>query len=344
MISLLKSVGHEENKRALRRLVLEDLLPSSILFSGVPGIGKSVVARELARLLVCENVSTMANDGGFDLSPCEHCTICKLSRAKNLPDLYLVEGLDRDTWNTDSIRSLLSSLSLRSFVAARRVVILNDADALAPQALNALLKSLEEPREGIYFILIASNPSRLPTPIVSRCQSWAFDSLTPTEVQKVLEVLAENDLELKNVLAGVPADELALLTDGSLHGLQEMALAFDRWQEIRNGLDAIVLGASATVVQLAESLAKEKASLRPSIHLIRSYARFRMRHANDPTEQAKWAVLLSNSLSAERLILERHLSSAYVFEAAFLGLLPESSYDSFTRLTNSDSLLDRITL
>jgi DNA polymerase-3 subunit delta' len=148
-----------------------------LLFSGPAGVGKRTAALMIAKALNCEN------SGPDDF--CDACTSCRKIDAGIHPDVYQV-GLEEDSSEIKiaQIRDLLETLQLRPMEGARKVYILDPADAMNKAAENALLKALEEPPEDNYFILLAANPQSLAVTVRSRCQTYAFWPLTLDEMRR----------------------------------------------------------------------------------------------------------------------------------------------------------------
>jgi DNA polymerase III gamma/tau subunit len=322
-----KSVlGHTQQQKSLARLAASGKLPTTILFSGVSGIGKSLVARKLAASLLC------AQDkfGG-----CSECEYCSLLDAGNHPDFFFINCADKGA-DLDSLRDLLYSLNLKSFYGGKRVVIFNDADALGTQASNLLLKSLEEPRPDTYFILVASNRGALPPTLVSRCQVWFFDRLTDAEVKKLLEPLKEKIEE-----ASLSATELVALADGTVDQLEALIEKSELWRRLGTTLNDIAAGKLALATELTQELAKDKEHLPETMKLMRLHARSRMCDSKLPEEKNRWAICLSNLLTAERAIFERNLAAGPVLLTILLSLHSPAGAPSFTTFTNSARLLDK---
>ena len=311
----MKLIGHVTQRESLKNLFIGGDLPGTILLSGVAGIGKLGVAYELGRSLLC-------TDGKSSYGGCGSCPACLVLKAGNHPDFVLIQSKDS---NTNSIKELLYSLNLRSFAGGNRVVILNDVEELSHQALNALLKTLEEPKLGNYFILIASNRSKLPATVISRCQTWFFDELSSAEIAQVLS--QKEDQDTKDLVKTIGLESLATMASGSLDNIGNLSQHLEYWQIITDGLDAIFGGSVQATLSLAKDLSKDKAELGSLIHLVMIHARRRMYGSNDSAARARWALCLTNVIEAERLIFDRNISSNAVLANVLVDLLPQSDHE-----------------
>ena len=123
--------------------------PQALLISGAQGIGKEELADYLASVVLCVDTTD---------KPCGHCTACqRLARGVHANMLRLALAPREKSIKIDQLRKLLESLSLNPLQAGRRVVMILDIDTMTVQAQNALLKSLEEPDVGTYFLLCTKN-------------------------------------------------------------------------------------------------------------------------------------------------------------------------------------------
>lgn len=326
-------VGHASQRRSLAKLLDRGRLPAVLLFAGMSGVGKLQVARELARGILCvDRPSHSEIPAG-----CGRCKHCHLFDAGSLPDYYQVDIADRDQSNVDSLRQLLYALNLRAFGNGARVVVFDNADELSPQATNLLLKSLEEPRSDLYFIVIAANPARLLPTLISRCQLWHFSPLDESEIRDVLAVVRE-----RFGLDRVSEADLAELCDGSLARVAEVADDIEAWRELQRELTAILGGDSTAAFKTAERIAKDKDGLRRNLRLLLAALRKQLLGATMLELRARLALGLTNALAVERLITERNISPAVLMNLLLVHLLPPALTAAFTTLPNSVTLIDEI--
>jgi DNA polymerase III subunit delta' len=138
----------------------QDRLPHALLLLGQPGAGQLELGVWLAALLLCDRKGDSA---------CGECAGCKLVQAGTHPDFYRV-GLEDDAAviKVEQIRGLSESFALKSYRGHSKVALVDPADAMNLNSFNALLKTLEEPSDNTYLILVASRSDRLPRTIVSR--------------------------------------------------------------------------------------------------------------------------------------------------------------------------------
>lgn len=219
-----------------QRLVeLGERLPHALLFVGPAGLGKRELAEALAARLLCDSPRA-------DGHACDHCEPCQWRLTGNHPDLIRVvpaaelaaaaegagesEAPARETPAKaaseqiviEQIRDLQAALSITGHHGARRVVVLDPAEAMNVFTANALLKLLEEPPAGCVFLLVSSAPRRLLPTIRSRCQQWHF--VRPAEAE-LAHWKAQADRDTQALLAlggGMPlaAERLAQAGGGAL--------------------------------------------------------------------------------------------------------------------------------
>ena len=138
-------------------------LPHALLIHEAPGAGGEWLAGWVARLVLC----TSPREG----APCGHCAACQRAAQEQHPDLTVIRPVETSTQiRIEQVRELAAELTLTAHQGGYKVGILSPADSMNRFAANALLKTLEEPPQATLLILVASQPSRLPPTILSRCQ------------------------------------------------------------------------------------------------------------------------------------------------------------------------------
>ena len=175
--------GHQRILSLLSRAIARGTLPPSMLLAGPSGIGKRRAAVAIAEALNCVQARPA---GAFEIDACGECSSCdRIARGVH-PDVVLLEPEDSGTIKIDQVRDLIDRANYRPFEGRRRVVIVDEADALVGQAQNALLKTLEEPPSASVFVLVSSVPDALLPTVRSRCRPLRFGELTPAEVADTL--------------------------------------------------------------------------------------------------------------------------------------------------------------
>jgi DNA polymerase III subunit delta' len=302
-------IGHATQRERLETLWRRNSLAHAMVFAGWEGVGKQRAALEFAGTLLCTNQT--GNYGG-----CGECLTCTQLKEWVAPDFHYVEASNKDEWNVDGFRALLSRLQLKAFNGGSRVVLINDADCLSIQVANILLKIVEEPRPDLYFVFVAQNPSKLPKTLLSRCQLWHFDRLSDDEVATLL---AEQVDETQQV-----TDQLIKLADGSVGNFARQQALEPLWQVCQEKLQRIEAGDIALAVEFAETLKSDKGSLTDWLRvllLVGKQKRDAMLSGNAQNASVqKWSLFVRNCLQAEYLINERHLAAFGVLQMLFLDL------------------------
>jgi DNA polymerase III subunit delta' len=175
--------GHQRLLLLIARAAAHATLPPSMLFAGPRGVGKHQTATAVAQALNCVNPA--ARDP-FEVDACGVCTACHRIARRVHPDVIVVEPGESGTIKIDQVRDVIDRTAFRPFEGRKRVVIVDDADAMVAAAQNALLKTLEEPPPGSIFMLISPIPDSLLPTVRSRCPQLRFGTLTIAEVVQQL--------------------------------------------------------------------------------------------------------------------------------------------------------------
>jgi DNA polymerase-3 subunit delta' len=217
-------IAQDRALSSLRSALRRGTLHHAYLFGGPEGVGKSRAARLLAQAANCEGGA--AGPGGFREDPCGECVPCrKIAKGVHPDVLVLAEErvmAKAGAWEpkggrspsrdvvVDQVRDLVDHrLALKRFEGRRRMVIVDPADAMNPQAQNALLKTLEEPPEDTTLVLVASSPDALLPTIRSRCLRVPFAPLPPEVVApRVAERIPAELKRRAKEDPGRPAEEL----------------------------------------------------------------------------------------------------------------------------------------
>ena len=195
--------GHRHLLDLIARAVTRGTLPPSVIFAGPEGVGKRLTAVALAQLMNCAAPDTVRGPDG-----CGTCPSCKRIARGVHADVLLIEPGETGAIKIDQVRDAIERAAYRPFEGRRRVVIVDDADTVSPEAQNALLKTLEEPPAASTFVLVTSRPDMLLPTVRSRCQQLRFGRLSPADVASVLM--------REHAFAEADAHAAAALSDGSI--------------------------------------------------------------------------------------------------------------------------------
>lgn len=316
-------IGHERPIRILRTGLAAGRLPHALLFEGPSGVGKKLVAMEMARALNCE-------EGDGD-DACGRCGPCgKITRDVH-PDVKVVRrAADKTRLRVEQVRELIRGLQYRPYEGRAKVVVLDDAEDLSANGENALLKTLEEPTADSYLVLVTSQPNRLLPTTRSRCQRIAFGALP----RDAVEAAARNKAPGDDAAAAV----LAALAGGSLGALRRLdaRTVIERW-DTALAASSGGLRALRQMIELAEAEAgsREKAdrflalvevALRDLMLLAAGGPEAMLVHADSaraaPLERLSPGRLLDglHRVGRARRELLRNANPRLVLEAALLGL------------------------
>ncbi len=243
-------VGQEHVLRALMNALTQNRLHHAYLFAGTRGVGKTTIARILAKCLNCET--------GVVATPCGKCDACVEIDAGRFIDLIEVDAASRT--KVEDTRDLLDNVQYLPAKGRFKVYIIDEVHMLSGHSFNALLKTLEEPPEHVKFLLATTDPQKLPITVLSRCLQFNLKILSQELLQKQLQhVLAEEKIEFENEACR----KLALAANGSVRdalSLLDQAIAFGQGSVITSDVN-IMLGTIDTskIFVLLEALLSNNA-------------------------------------------------------------------------------------
>jgi len=210
-------VGQEHVVRALTNALEQQRLHHAYLFTGTRGVGKTTVARILAKAMNCET--------GITATPCGQCSACTEIDKGRFVDLLEVDAASNT--QVDSMRDLLDSAQYAPTAGRFKVYIIDEVHMLSRSAFNAMLKTLEEPPAHVKFILATTDPQKMPVTILSRCLQFNLRQMPGSAITEHLQsILAEEKIPFEPVAlkliarsaAGSMRDALSLLDQAIAYG------------------------------------------------------------------------------------------------------------------------------
>jgi DNA polymerase III subunit gamma/tau len=210
-------VGQEHVVRALRHALEQNRLHHAYLFTGTRGVGKTTLARILAKCLNCET--------GVTAQPCGKCSACLEIDGGRFVDLLEVDAATNT--KVDEMRQLLETAQYAPTRGRYKVYVIDEVHMLSTSAFNAMLKTLEEPPEHLKFILATTDPQKIPVTVLSRCLQFNLKQMPATAIVSHLAQLlqseaipAEHDALslIARAASGSMRDALSLLDQAIAHG------------------------------------------------------------------------------------------------------------------------------
>jgi DNA polymerase-3 subunit gamma/tau len=253
-------VGQEHVVRALRHALEHKRLHHAYLFAGTRGVGKTTLARILAKCLNCET--------GITAQPCNVCSACVEIDAGRFVDLLEVDAATNT--KVDEMRQLLDTAQYAPTRGRFKVYVIDEVHQLSGHAFNAMLKTLEEPPEHMKFILATTDPQKIPVTVLSRCLQFNLKQMPREAISEHLgKVLRQENIQhepealslLARAAAGSMRDALSLLDQAIAHGggqvtaasAADMLGAIDQEHLVRL-VEAIAAGDAAGAVKIADEM------------------------------------------------------------------------------------------
>ena len=181
--SLSQLVGQPYVVRALTNALSTGRLHHAYLFSGTRGVGKTSIARILAKSLNCQT--------GITPEPCRQCESCLAIEQGCFPDLIEVDAASNT--KVEDTRTLLENVPYAPTMGRYKVYLIDEVHMLSNHSFNVLLKTLEEPPPHVIFILATTEPERLPMTILSRCLQFQLQNMTVQDIEQHLAVILNHE-------------------------------------------------------------------------------------------------------------------------------------------------------
>lgn len=256
-----QTVGQQSVLRALAHALDHDRLHHAYLFTGSRGVGKTSIARILAKCLNCEQ--------GVSSTPCDQCASCVAINEGRFIDLIEVDAASRT--KVEDTRELLENVQYTPSLGRFKIYLIDEVHMLSSHSFNALLKTLEEPPAHVKFLFATTDPKKLPLTILSRCLQLHLKDISPTlivdHLHRVLDLegIAHDDGSLKllgRAANGSLRDALSLTDQAIAFGggqlnesdVRQMLGHVDQ-QSVLQLLQAVVAGEAVQLLEEVEQLA-----------------------------------------------------------------------------------------
>jgi DNA polymerase III subunit gamma/tau len=205
-------VGQEHITQTLKNALASERVHHAYLFTGVRGVGKTTVARILAKALNCQHPK--------DFEPCGACPPCQEIAAGRSMDVQEIDGASNT--GVDDVREIRDRVRFMPSSGRYKIYIIDEVHMLSTAAFNALLKTLEEPPAHVIFIFATTESHKIPATILSRCQRYDFRRIPAQLIAKVLErIAAEEEVSASE-------DALHLIAREATGSLRDAQSLFDQ--------------------------------------------------------------------------------------------------------------------
>lgn len=305
-------IGHGEVLTAFDRFIAADRLGHAYLLVGPEGVGRTTVARWVARRLLCKRSCQLpAASRKFD-SDSEACATCTAVECGIHPDVHVLQA-DGESIPIDAVREWTTALSRTSLFAGWKVGIVEGAEALTEAAANACLKAIEEPTPRTIILLTAPSRRRVLPTIASRCALVSCRRVPQADLEAALSERDATPRDAKEIAAaadGCPGVALALLQEPERR---------QKLEELQDAARAVLSGPLTDRLRQVDALLRDRgndraAASRSALQLIETFRQLGREHPRSTgaatPERVRWMELLaraSDHLAANvspRLLIE----------------------------------------
>jgi DNA polymerase-3 subunit gamma/tau len=265
-------VGQEHVVRALTNALEQKRLHHAYLFTGTRGVGKTTVARILAKSLNCEK--------GITAKPCGGCNACTEIDRGRFVDLIEVDAASNT--QVDAMRDLLDNAQYAPTSGRFKVYIIDEVHMLSKSAFNAMLKTLEEPPSHVKFILATTDPQKVPVTVLSRCLQFNLRQMAGTSIIEHLKnILGQENIPFESTAlhlisraaAGSMRDALSLTDQAIAYGgqavneseVRAMLGAIDQ-SYLYQLINALLVNDGASIITLAKSMEERSLSFEVALN------------------------------------------------------------------------------
>jgi DNA polymerase-3 subunit gamma/tau len=254
-------VGQEHVVKSLMNALQHDRLHHAYLFTGTRGVGKTTIARILAKAINCENLQ--------DFNPCGICSVCRDLDEGRFLDLIEVDAASRT--KVEDTRDLLDNAQYAPSHGRYKVYLIDEVHMLSGHSFNALLKTLEEPPQHVKFLLATTDPHKIPVTVLSRCLQLNLKRLLPGQIFTQMEfILQQEHIEaesgalklLSRAADGSMRDALSLLDQAIVYGSGKVGtedvntmLGTVAQQPVAELLTALALGDAVAILDKINEMA-----------------------------------------------------------------------------------------
>lgn len=316
-------VGHRAQIEMFRRAITRGRLGQGYLLVGPPGVGKQLFARLLTQCLFCERIPDE------ELDACGDCPSCRQMLAGNHPD-FLSVGLPEGKRilpisllvgddNARGRSGLCYEIAMAPMSASRRVAVINDAEAMSEEAVNSLLKTLEEPPVGsILFLIVPDLDQILPT-IRSRCQPVQFAPLAPDQLDSLLRSQGVDTVGMPSIIP---------LAEGSLETARQLLEPELRrlWETVNKHLHARSLESrraiqevTAVMEEMGGDTAMQREQMRWIVRFCINALRSQLSQTDDVQQWDRLGSMMDRCFEAE-MHLQQSMPVPLCLEAMFTEL------------------------